>query len=117
MAKTDLFDRAIPWSRLLRNQGAALPRTLNVGWGGRLSVLAALALLIALPLAVVLPLAAAGLALAAVLTTIAANRRFLGSLWREQEPGLAMAAVPLLTVHYLCAGLGYAWVLATPGRR
>lgn len=109
MARTDYHDRAIPWSRLLRDEGAALPTSLGVGWSGRASVLAVAATLAALPLSAVPPLGAA-IGAGGLAALGWANRRFLRRQWRGEGAAAAVAAVPLLWVHYLCAGLGYARV-------
>jgi hypothetical protein len=113
MARTDLLNRAIPWARLLSREAArGLPRTLNIDARGRISVLAvaaSLACLAAIPLAPGFALAGAAGALG---TMTWANRRFLARLRLEGRPGDAAAALPVLWVHYLCGGLGYAWVRA-----
>ena len=111
MARTDLFHRAIPWTRLLATPAAqALPRTLNISQTGRISVLsvaASLAALAMLPLSPGLALAAAAICLAVL---IWANQRFLRSLWTEQSPTDALIAIFVLWTHYFAGGLGYTWV-------
>ena len=116
MARTDLHDRAIPWAELLIQEGARLPEGFNVGWAGRASVLAVAASLIALPLLAWPALGGAILALAAAALTLA-NRRFLRGQFRDEGPPAALAAVPLLWLHYLCGGLGFAWVRLRAPRR
>jgi hypothetical protein len=116
MVRSDLRDRAIPWTRLLMEEGASLPRGLNVGAAGRASVLASGGAAAAVALVPLAP-AAAGAALAASAAALAGiNARFLRRLLREGGAGVAAAGVPLLCTHYLCAGLGYAWARLTPGR-
>ncbi|KAF0675898.1 glycosyltransferase family 2 protein [Profundibacterium mesophilum] len=111
MMRTDLFDRAIPWARLLAapRHGSA-PAALNVSRAGQLSVLCVSATLAGL----VLMLAARGAGLwlvAASLGLLAVfNRRFLRRLLREQSAADAVFAVPVLWLHYLCGGLGFFWV-------
>ena len=108
MVRTDLLDRAVPWSRLILTGGAG--DTLNVSPEGRRSVLAAggaAAALCVLPFAP--PLAAAGLVVGAV-GLVQANRAFLGGLRRERGLGFAAGATGMLWAHYLAGGLGYAWV-------
>ncbi len=116
MVRTDLLDRAIPWSRLLLSQGAALPRGLNTAPAARASVLCAGVLLLCLPGLLVRPLGAAGLGGAALLVLAAVNGPFLSRLRREAGAGLALLAVPLLAVHYACGGAGYAWARITTRR-
>lgn len=112
MCRTDLFHRAIPWARLLRSQaGQASKNALNLGAAGKVSGLAVAGSLAALPLLVVHPAAGAGLLAASVLALIAANSGFLNMLRVERGLAEAAGAVPLLWLHYLCACLGFAWVL------
>ncbi|ETX12855.1 hypothetical protein OCH239_15635 [Roseivivax halodurans JCM 10272] len=117
MIRCDLFDRAIPWSRLLVSEGAALPSGLNTSTSARLSVLCVATLVIALAASLAAPLAGGLIAVMAALVLIAANRSFLARLRREDSLGLAILAVPLLMVHYACGGAGYAWARMTPGPR
>ena len=109
MARTDLLDRAIPWAELLVEEGVRLPEGFNVGLAGRLSVLAVAASLLAIP-ALAWPAAGAAILAASAVVLIIANRRFLARQWRGEGPRAAALAVPLLWVHYLCGGLGFAWV-------
>lgn len=111
MARTDLLDRAIPWARLLAapRHGAA-PATLNVSRAGHVSVLCVAASLVGLFVLAVAPGAGLALLLASFALLAFANRRFLARLRREQGPGDAVAALPVLWVHYLCGGLGFFWV-------
>ena len=109
MVRTDLRDRAIPWSRLLRDEGQSLPASLNVGWGGRVSVLSVAASLLSVAL-LPWPWLALGLIAGAAAALAAANRRFIARQWRDEGALAAALALPLLWVHYLCGGLGYARV-------
>ncbi|MEM7489836.1 MAG: glycosyltransferase [Pseudomonadota bacterium] len=122
MIRTDLFHRAIPWARLLMS-GQGGQAVLNVGAVGKVSVLAVLGSLLAVALAAAAPLAGLLALLAALAALALANARFLRMLWRDHAPADAIAALGVLWVHYLCGGLGYAWVLmervtgAPTGRR
>ena len=108
MFRTDLVDRAIPWSRLILSKGAA--DTLNVSSDGRRSVIASGAGVLALAALPFAPaLGAACLALAGVVL-IYANRAFLCGLRRARGLGFAAGATGMLWAHYLAGGLGYAWV-------
>jgi GT2 family glycosyltransferase len=111
MFRTDLFGRAIPWSRLILFAGG--PRDdLNMTGAHRASaasVAVLLASLFAAPLAPGLLLVSA----AALAAFIHANRFFLDFLRREQGLAFAAAALPAHVLHYLAGGLGLAWVLAT----
>ena len=110
-AKTDLFDRAIPWAQLRkRPQFAALPETLNISATSRISATSvALCLLGILGLALAPEFAwlviTVGLAVLVV-----ANAKFLRALRRDNGFIDALVAVPVLWIHYLCGGLGFAWV-------
>ena len=108
MVRTDLLDRAIPWSRMILSRGGDLPRAFNVGWRGRVSVVAAAMVLAGLALLPAMPLGGAATAAAGVVCLGAANAPFLRRLRREGHGDLLAVAVPLLTVHYLCAGVGFA---------
>lgn len=111
MARTDLFDRAVPWARLIASDlGRGVPPGLNLNPPGFVSVAATAASCLGLLLLPVAPgagLAAGGLGVGAL---VLANIRFLRSLARTRPRWHALAAVPVLWVHYLCGGLGFAWV-------
>ena len=111
MLRTDLLHRAIPWSRLLLSPNAEKwPNSLNVDAVGRLSVLGVAAGLACLAAAPVFLPALWGWGLSIVLVGIV-NRRFVAFLARRGETAVALAAPALLWLHYLCGGLGFAWVL------
>jgi len=118
MVRTDLLNRAIPWARLLaRPETRAVPRTLNIGLTGRLSVLAvafSIASAIALPLA---PTGALMGMVASIGLLVAINRKFIRGLSRDHGVIDAAAAVPVLWLHYLCGGVGFAWVWLTHSMR
>ncbi len=117
MARTDLLHRAIPWARLLRTEmGSASGKSLNLRLGGKLSGLAVAGSLVSLPLVFAAPWAAGAVLAASLALLASANAAFLRMLRRERGLIEAFAAIPLLWLHYLCACLGYAWVLLTPSR-
>ena len=105
---TDLFSRAIPWTRMMLAGGGSLPDDLNFGFAQRASTLLAGLLPLSLLLAIRLPwhgLAGAGLCL----TLLAwLNRPFLGFLARRRGMGVALQAFPLQIAHYFAGGLGVA---------
>lgn len=112
MARTDLFARAIPWARLLRQtRGERPPHGLNTNLTGKISVAAVAASLLALPALVVAPLFALSAMLVALGVMIWANRHFIARLWTDEGPTTALVAGPVLWVHYFCGGLGFAWVI------
>lgn len=114
MVRTDLWDRAVPWSRLLLSEaGRDLPRSLNVGFTGQASVVSVAVGIASLGLALILQSWAwVWIAALSALAMAVVNRNFLGDLWRLGRPLDALAAVPVLWLHYLCAGAGYALVRA-----
>lgn len=118
MVRTDLLHRAIPWARLLRSEmGGASGKSLNLKLGGKLSGIAIAGSLASLPLMVAAPWPAIGGLAASIALLAGANARFLRMLRYERGTGEALAAIPLLWLHYLSACLGYAWVLLTSPRR
>ncbi|SFH49708.1 Glycosyl transferase family 2 [Palleronia marisminoris] len=110
MIRADLLYRALPWSRMLldpANDGAAA--MLNAGRAGKVSVvLAGLAALGVLAVPVV-----PGPALVAILIAIGLlgvqNRGFLRLVRRRLGLAASVQAVGVLWVHFLCAGMGFAW--------
>jgi cellulose synthase/poly-beta-1,6-N-acetylglucosamine synthase-like glycosyltransferase len=115
IVKTDVLDRAIPWTMLIL-RFRSMPADLNLRWEQRASVLlagVAAAALGVLPVAVagaypeawVWPAGAAALALALLAFV---NRRFYCFLAKRKGRWFAIRAFPLHGVHFLCAGLGFA---------
>jgi GT2 family glycosyltransferase len=109
--QTDVFYRAIPWSRLILESGA-VPDDLNLRRSQRLSVaLTGLSglLVAATPFrpALWLPvLAGAG-------TIVFINRDLYGFFRRARGTLFAASCVPLHLLYYICCGVGYqyAWLL------
>lgn len=99
LVRTDVFDRGIPWTRLMLERGT-IDNDLNVDAGGRLSGMAAWLLVVSLVAAIVEPwsLAVSGLCVAALLW---ANRRFYGFLVRRRGAWFALRAIPLHWLYYL----------------
>ena len=121
MLKTDLLDRAIPWSRMLLDARTPNPpAALNVAATGRLSVAAVAVSLLAVPLLIAASSAGASVAAGAAATTLLAalaaltwaNRRFLLLVGRRLGRAEILPAVGILWSHYAAGGLGFAWVLA-----
>jgi GT2 family glycosyltransferase len=119
IVKTDIMDRAIPWTRLIL-RSHCMPADLNLRWGQRFSVLASGWAVLALILAAVFALSsasrpAAALALSAALAACAvavANRGFYRFLIRLRGPWFALGAFPLHCLYFLCGGAGFALGLA-----
>lgn len=111
MLKSDIRDRAVPWSNLILNSGE-IPRELNLTYPARLSaagtmLLAVLALALSLstglPRTSVLLLACGGLA--TVLALIALNYGFYGFLWKRRGFAFAVRAIPIHWLYYFYSGL------------
>ncbi len=108
--RTDALYRAVPWSRLILQRRLRFDH-LNLKAEHRVSVALALLVLFALALVAVSPVML-GLAAAAVLGLVIANRNLLAFFVRARGIAFAAGAVPLLFLHYLASGLGYLWVRA-----
>jgi glycosyltransferase involved in cell wall biosynthesis len=116
MFRTDLFGRAVPWTRLIAS-GRTGMGNLNLSLSHRVS-------------AAMVPLFAAGIVLSvlapaflwlsavALAVFLAANARFLALLGRKGGLSLLLAGIPLHAVHYVAGLLGYLKVRLTerPGR-
>ena len=115
MLATDLWRRAVPWTRLMLAQ-RRLVNDLNLKTRDRVSVLLAFLPPIA-PLAIPLAgarawplLAASGAVVAALL--VALNAGFFGLLWRRRGALFALGAVPAYWLYLLVCGLGFGLGLA-----
>ena len=115
MVVTDIRQRALPWSRLLRRRPHG-PVGLNLTPAARFSGLLTLGLvacLLALPWA-----AAAGWgALACLLALLGLNRRFYAFCLRVRGPGFLLAAIPLHLLYFLYSSLTFALVAVEHGCR
>jgi GT2 family glycosyltransferase len=108
--RTDIFRRAIPWSRLIL-ETKTLPNDLNLKLGQRIGfALVALACALA-ALAVVQPVLLAGSAVA-LLGVIVINRSLYGFFVRRRGIAFATASISLHLLYYLYSGLSYSWVWA-----
>lgn len=112
MFRTDLYGRAVPWTRLLL-AGRMPQKALNGGHAHRLSALCVLGFALAVLLS---PLLASALifALGSACFFIAINARFLAVLYRAGGLRLGLGAVPFHAIHYFAAILGYARARLTP---
>ncbi len=107
---TDIFGRAIPWSRLIL-ETKMLPNDLNLKWDQRASfVLVCLACL-----SLVLGFfwfQSFALAVVAILVLIGLNRRIYLFFARQRGWAFALACVPLHFAYYLYSGFSYIYVRA-----
>lgn len=106
LLKTDIFDRAIPWTQLILSDDNRI-NDLNVDRQSRHCVAASLLLAATLPLAIFHLgfLAPAGVAAAFLFI---ANRGFYGFLARLRGAGFALRAVPLHWLYYIYCGGAFA---------
>lgn len=111
MVRTDLLNRAVPWSSLLLTTGfrrndfvVSRRQTASVALVG----LGVLALLVALVARSPAPLVVAGSALVGFVLLNLPLWRFLA---HERGAGFAATSVPLHLVHTACSGLGFATAL------
>jgi len=106
MIKTDVLDRALPWTRLLLEQGT-LPNDLNVRRKERWSTIAAFSLPMLLLGAWSMPVLgapAAGIGIGFLVL----NHSFYRYLQRKRGAWFSMKAVFWHWVYYLCCGTGAA---------
>ncbi len=108
LLRTDIFSRAIPWSRLILDTRTA-PNDLNLKWDQRASF-------------VLLVLACAFLALgffhseflvlsaAAFLVVLVLNRRVYLFFFRQRGLSFALGCIPLHILYYLYSGFSYLYV-------
>jgi glycosyltransferase involved in cell wall biosynthesis len=105
MVSTDLWRRAVPWSRLIFER-KEFPTDLNLKAAQRVSVaLTGLAVIL-----LALSVWRSGFLLAAtvaVAVVIALNWGFFEFLMRERGVAFAAACMPLHLLHHLCSGLGF----------
>lgn len=107
---TEIFRRAIPWSRLIISSGDGIPNDLNVGMAEQaravvaavflLSILIFLAGFISLPLLIV-----------PVLLMLFANREIAQFFNRRGGPVFACGAILFHQIYYLYSASAFAWVL------
>ncbi len=104
---TDIFRRALPWSRLIHAK-IALPNALNVRFGERINAALAAGLLLAIVLAgaTLLPF---WVPLAVVAAIAVANRRLFDVSRRARGPLFAVAGVAFHQLYYLYSSAAYAW--------
>lgn len=119
MVRTDIFDRAAPWTLLLLREGRA-DNDLNLDHRSRASAALFCVAAAALPAAVWWPPALA-VAVCSAGTAVWLNRDFYALLTRRGGTGFAAACVPLHALHFLCAAaglvIGITQHILRPGRR
>ena len=104
---TDIFRRALPWSRLINAQ-SGLPNALNVGFGERFNAALAVGLLLSIVLAGAM-LIAFWVPLAVLAAVAVANRRLFETLRRARGTLFAIAGVLFHQLYYVYSSAAYAW--------
>jgi len=102
---SDVFDRALPWSRLMLGR-KHLTNDLNVDARGRLSAIAALILVLAVCATPLLHVAAFG-AIAAAALLIVLNRSLYGFLLRSRGAWFLVRALPLHWLYFLYSSAAF----------
>lgn len=104
LLKSDILDRAIPWSQLLLEQNA-LPADLNLQWSHRLSAMAVWGLLVAIGGRYRYP--------AGILTLflLLANHNLYYLFYRHHGPQFTLQAMLLHWLYYLYSSLAFLWVV------
>jgi glycosyltransferase involved in cell wall biosynthesis len=106
LLRSDVCDRAIPWTRLALQQGH-LPSDLNLRPRQRVSAALTYVLFASLVFAVRWP-ALLGLAAAALLGVGGLNRDLYAFFARQRGAAFLVVAVPLHLLYYLYSGVGFA---------
>jgi GT2 family glycosyltransferase len=107
LIRTDVKYRAIPWSRLIMEQGS--PNDLNLRTDQRLSAALVLLLLGSLLLAPFRP-GLLLLAVGALVAVAALNRALYGFFLRHRGLRFTAGAIPLHLLYYLYSAGSFAWV-------
>lgn len=111
MIRSDFFDRALPWTRLLK-QTREIPADLNLGTANRVSAALCWLLLLVLLGALLYPLALFVVPVI-VITLLGLNADLYRFFLRERGFFFMLGAVPLHWLYYLysSAAFGYVWFL------
>jgi GT2 family glycosyltransferase len=105
LVKSDVFGRAIPWTRIMLARRIAR-NDLNTRLHNVLSVAASWALVAAVAIVPASPSARAAAAAALALGLLGLNHAFLAFVLRARGPLFALATFPMLCLTYLYSGLG-----------
>jgi GT2 family glycosyltransferase len=119
LLRSEIFDRAIPWTRLILANGH-MPDDLNLRWWGRAAVAVASALAVSLVASAWFPWARRAAVLFAVLEVVI-DARLAQFFVRARGPVFAVRALAWQWVHYLCCAAGFCLgvsihILRTGGR-
>jgi glycosyltransferase involved in cell wall biosynthesis len=101
---SDLFDRGVPWVRLLLRSSGTVASDLNLGWTYRASV-ALVWIAAAAAVSAAWTAAAWGIVAAAIAGVVLVNRRYLGWLVQVRGWWFTARVLPLYLLHHFCNGL------------
>jgi glycosyltransferase involved in cell wall biosynthesis len=110
MIRTDVFCRALPWSRLIL-QTRNLPNDLNLQVGQRASFVLAASACAFLVLSGMRP-EWLGASAATILGVVALNRNLYGFFFRRRGVNFALGCIGLHLLYYLYSGLSYLYARA-----
>lgn len=115
MLRTDLRDRAVPWTRLLLDRRSLVRHTpLNLGARQKVVVGTVALLWVALPLALAFrPFLAVAVVAAGLIVTALGNAELFRFLARTKGWSFAVRCVPLQLLFHSVSALGAAWAIAT----
>jgi glycosyltransferase involved in cell wall biosynthesis len=100
--RTEIFNRAIPWSKLILENGKMI-RDLNLTMSHRVSAGLVFLLILSLPL-LAFHYLFAGLMILSLLGILVLNRRLYGFFWKHRGLGFASKSVLLHLLHYTYSG-------------
>ena len=100
MIKTDIFDRGVPWTRLILRAGQ-MPNDLNLRWAQRASVMLSVLSVAAL---------ASGscrMAIACAFGLLCFNLPFLSFLWKKRGAWFVINTLPIHFLFHFCSGIAF----------
>ncbi|MFM8893162.1 MAG: glycosyltransferase [Planctomycetia bacterium] len=109
MTFSDVFHRAVPWSRLIVGRHD-MPSTLNIDWPGRISGVCSILLAACLPALVFVPWAS-WVAAACGAVVVVLNAGFLRLCLRKQGLGFAIASLTLLWLFFVYSSVTFGAVV------
>ena len=107
---TEIFRRALPWSRLIVSSEEGIPNDLNVGMGEQARAVVA-AVLVLCVLAAMAGLLSPPLLLLPVLLMLFANHQIALFFYRNGGPFFAFGALLFHQVYYLYSASAFAWAV------
>jgi GT2 family glycosyltransferase len=106
---TEIFRRAIPWSRLILSSGSGIPNDLNVGMSEQVRAFIAAALALSI-LAMIVGAIGTSIPILMLLLLLFANREIALFFYRRGGLLFALGALVFHQVYYLYSASAFAWV-------